>query len=200
MVSLSTMMANGAQDVLDNWIEPGMISRVADAAGRAARFPSPIQGDRVFRNDVGYTETYYDVASVSNIGGRATAGWYRTSDWIDTAWITTGVTTAQTGWTTAGGTARYYIRSGWVYALFYFTRTGGTITVPVDGDVATQNLATFDATAYLPTQAIVLNSGSGRLSGGVLASSGLITLTATTPGASIVNTDVVGLTGSWPYG
>lgn len=52
---------------------------VASAAARNALFPAPVQGNTVFRNDLGFSETYYELYSVSNIGGATTAGWYPTN-------------------------------------------------------------------------------------------------------------------------
>lgn len=50
---------------------------VASAAARNALYPTPIQGQSVFRTDLGYQETYYGLYNSStNPGGRATAGWY----------------------------------------------------------------------------------------------------------------------------
>lgn len=50
---------------------------VADQAARDALFPSPTQGNDVWRNDKGYKETYYGLYNSStNPGGRSVAGWY----------------------------------------------------------------------------------------------------------------------------
>ncbi|QDK03298.1 hypothetical protein SEA_ROMAN_56 [Microbacterium phage Roman] len=49
---------------------------VANAAARNALFPSPTQGDTVFRRDLGITETYRSAYSASNVGGASPAGWY----------------------------------------------------------------------------------------------------------------------------
>lgn len=196
LTAVSSMMAGTSQDVFDNVISPGMIPKVADVAGRSAVYPSPEQGDRVFRQNVGYTETYFDVASVSNVGGRATAGWYRTSDWINTNWLAT-TPTGSTGWT-GSASSRYCIVSGWCYGTFLFTRTGGTLTVPVDGDLTNVAVGTITDTVTYPILSVPLGPGAGRIAAGTLASTGLITLTATTPGASIINGDVVTLAGSWP--
>ena len=51
---------------------------VANAAARNAMFPTPVQGNAVFRNDLGYIERYYGLYNVStNPGGLSVAGWYR---------------------------------------------------------------------------------------------------------------------------
>lgn len=50
---------------------------VANQTARDALYPSPVQGNAVFRSDTGAEETYYGLYNVStNPGGRATAGWY----------------------------------------------------------------------------------------------------------------------------
>lgn len=53
-----------------------IISGVASAAARNAVYPSPVQGNTVYRSDLGAFETYYGLYSVSNPGGKAMAGWY----------------------------------------------------------------------------------------------------------------------------
>lgn len=50
---------------------------VANAAERDARFPNPVQGDGVFRSDLGHEERYYGAYSAStNPNGRTLPGWY----------------------------------------------------------------------------------------------------------------------------
>lgn len=50
---------------------------VASAAERATLFPTPVQGDSVFRNDLGEEETYLAVYNATtNPGGASVAGWY----------------------------------------------------------------------------------------------------------------------------
>ena len=50
---------------------------VADAAKRDAKFPAPVQGNQVWRDDLGAVETYFGLYNAStNPGGRDTAGWY----------------------------------------------------------------------------------------------------------------------------
>jgi hypothetical protein len=50
---------------------------VADAAARDVLYPSPVQGNAVFRADLGYEEIYYGLYNSStNVGGATPAGWY----------------------------------------------------------------------------------------------------------------------------
>lgn len=50
---------------------------VANQTARDALFPSPVQGNSVFRSDKGYEERYFGLYnSGSNPGGRPAAGWY----------------------------------------------------------------------------------------------------------------------------
>lgn len=50
---------------------------VANQAERNTLYPSPVQGNTVFRTDLGTTETYFGVYNSStNPGGQASAGWY----------------------------------------------------------------------------------------------------------------------------
>lgn len=51
---------------------------VENQAARDALYPAPVQGNSVFRNDLGAVETYYGLYNVStNPGGRSAAGWYQ---------------------------------------------------------------------------------------------------------------------------
>lgn len=50
---------------------------VANQAARDALFPAPVQGNRVFRRDLGDEETYFQVYNATtNPGGASVAGWY----------------------------------------------------------------------------------------------------------------------------
>lgn len=52
---------------------------VANQAGRDALYPAPVEGNKVFRDDLGVTQTYYAAFNAStNPGGRDVAGWYDT--------------------------------------------------------------------------------------------------------------------------
>lgn len=50
---------------------------VASATARNAIFPTPVQGNRVYRSDLGYTEAYYATFNITtNPGGASPSGWY----------------------------------------------------------------------------------------------------------------------------
>lgn len=50
---------------------------VSSIAARAAIFPTAVQGNRVYRSDLGYEEGYFGAYSAStNPGGATPAGWY----------------------------------------------------------------------------------------------------------------------------
>jgi hypothetical protein len=52
---------------------------VANQAARDALYPAPVEGNSVFRDDLGLTQTYYAAFNAStNPGGRDVAGWYDT--------------------------------------------------------------------------------------------------------------------------
>lgn len=64
------------------WVEVGggssEVPTTANATTRDAMYPTPQQGNKVFRNDLGFEETYYALYNVStNPGGKTPAGWYR---------------------------------------------------------------------------------------------------------------------------
>lgn len=52
------------------WVNVDSLPIVSGTAARAALYPSPVQGNTVYRSDVKYMETYHDAA------GTAAAGWY----------------------------------------------------------------------------------------------------------------------------
>ena len=55
--------------------------KVNSQAERTTAFPNPVQGNSVFRNDLGIIERYYGLYNSStNLGGRTPAGWYSGSD------------------------------------------------------------------------------------------------------------------------
>jgi hypothetical protein len=59
--------------------DPVNIGVVANQSERDAQYPTPGQGMRVYRTDLGVTQTYYGLYNVStNPGGRDVAGWYDT--------------------------------------------------------------------------------------------------------------------------
>jgi hypothetical protein len=57
--------------------DPVNIGVVANQSERDAQYPTPGQGMRVYRTDLGVTQTYYGLFNAStNPGGRDVAGWY----------------------------------------------------------------------------------------------------------------------------
>lgn len=68
-------LANGVENALVAFSN-SVSTVVANVAERDAKFPSPLQGDRVWRNDLGYEETYWALRSSTNPGGADAAGWY----------------------------------------------------------------------------------------------------------------------------
>jgi hypothetical protein len=58
--------------------DPVNIGVVANQSDRDAQYPTPGQGMRVWRTDLGAEEAYYGLYNVStNPGGRTPAGWYQ---------------------------------------------------------------------------------------------------------------------------
>jgi hypothetical protein len=69
----SLQMATGTA----TWANVDSLPIVAGTAIRNALYPSPTQGNTVFRTDSGVSESYFGLYNVStNPGGRTTAGWY----------------------------------------------------------------------------------------------------------------------------
>ena len=51
--------------------------KVTSAASRNELYPKPVQGDSVYRLDLGFEERYYETySSKSNLGGKPSPGWY----------------------------------------------------------------------------------------------------------------------------
>lgn len=68
--------AQATQDALDA-VRGSTAPPVASEAARNALYPTPVQGNAVYRLDRGYTERYYsEYASSGNPGGRTPADWY----------------------------------------------------------------------------------------------------------------------------
>jgi hypothetical protein len=93
---------------------------VASAAARNALFPSPVQGNSVFRNDLGYIERYYGLYNIStNPGGLSVAGWYRDLGRGQRAILGAGIKNNSTGAQTLPGS--------------YVDLNDLTVTVPTSG-------------------------------------------------------------------
>jgi len=69
---------------------------VANEAARTALYPSPTQGDAVWRNDLKIEQRYYGLYSATNPGGKSIAGWYVSSSSYATI-VPTSVTSATSG-------------------------------------------------------------------------------------------------------
>lgn len=74
VADITAAMATGISEQLAKLASAGI---VADQAARDALYPNPIQGNTVFRADLGLRQTYYNAwNATTNPGGRAlTAGW-----------------------------------------------------------------------------------------------------------------------------
>lgn len=93
LVPLENLFLDLAQSVADIMRTNHMAVAVADRTARDLAFPNPVQGDRVFRNDLGYEQVYYGLySSASNPGGMRTAGWDRFDARMRQSGIVTAVT------------------------------------------------------------------------------------------------------------
>lgn len=69
-----SFLAQGIRDGLNSQKVPSAATSRDD---RNAKFPDPTHGDRCFRVDLGYEETYFGAYNAtSNPGGASPAGWY----------------------------------------------------------------------------------------------------------------------------
>lgn len=96
-------------DSTDAALTRSAITRVGSAAARNALFPSPTVGDRVYRTDLGYTETWYP-ANFFVTG--AAAGWQREGG--DSGWISI---TPGTGWALNSGAPVRVRRQGGIVTM-----------------------------------------------------------------------------------
>lgn len=112
LTPLQTPFALLAQSVDDAMVAqdatiPALV--VADVAARTAKFPSPVQGNRVWRTNLGGIEAYYGAYNAgTNPGGATPAGWYPISGKTPTFMafgsgvlsVPNAVTTVLTNWAT----------------------------------------------------------------------------------------------------
>lgn len=58
-------------------LENALPVKVTSAAARNELYPKPVQGDSVYRLDLGFEERYYETYnSQNNVGGKPNPGWY----------------------------------------------------------------------------------------------------------------------------
>lgn len=70
-------------------LESGATRTVSSASARDLLFPTPVQGNTVWRSDKGWEERYFALYnSSSNVGGATPAGWYPVSGALPTARLT----------------------------------------------------------------------------------------------------------------
>lgn len=101
---------------------------------------------------------------------------------------------AETGWQID---QFFFQRAGQVCQIrIRFQRTGGTITVPVTGDIANQLISTLNVSIPAPVDAVSLtSSASGRVHVASLNSARQFYLAAVSPGANIATNDIFDVTG-----
>jgi len=67
----------------------GAALSIPSEVGRNLRFPNPVQGNRNYRADFGYTEAYFEAYhATTNPGGTTPAGWYPVSGNVPTCILT----------------------------------------------------------------------------------------------------------------
>jgi hypothetical protein len=74
---ISAAEATSAGNKLE-FIEKALPVKVISSAARNELYPTPVQGDSVYRLDLGWEERYYEVYNfLNNIGGKPEPGWYQ---------------------------------------------------------------------------------------------------------------------------
>lgn len=113
--------SNGTKWLLAN------VPDVVSSAARDALYTGSVtvnQGDTVFRDDLGYNETYFALYNVStNPGGKTTAGWYPPSGFVP-SFPTVAARTA--GMTTLAQGMQSYIRDSNTYWTYYAVYNAST--------------------------------------------------------------------------
>lgn len=174
-------------DALDK-LRAMSVPSVASTAERAVLFPSPKQGDRVYRKDTAQEETYLGLYNAStNPGGALTAGWYATGgnlgfaeNWDDSQ---SNVTGADWITTTPWGNAVFYSGAPQLVEVTVSAVFGlGTIGTPTDSGAVSfraEGATTLDATpndvarGWTPgvastatlTRYVLVNAGTTRFRG-----------------------------------
>lgn len=78
-INPSVISATEATSVGDKLeiLENALPVHVTSSAARNELYPTPVQGDSVYRLDLGFEERYYETYSAkSNLGGKPNPGWY----------------------------------------------------------------------------------------------------------------------------
>ena len=117
--------------------------------------------------------------------------------------VTSGIVTAAAGWTLAYQEAA--IKAGVIVINMGFTRTGGTITAGATGDIADTAFGTIQS-AYLPDSSVFavnnmwFNYSTGAAGGTSELNpvTGTFTINTLNGGASIVNTNQIRMTVTYP--
>lgn len=75
--AISATEATSAGDKIEI-LEKALPTKVTSSAARNELYPNPVQGDSVYRLDLGFEERYYETYnSKNNLGGKPSSGWYR---------------------------------------------------------------------------------------------------------------------------
>lgn len=119
---LYNAQSNALETGMDNLSRASGIAKVASVAARTALFPSPAQGNSVFRTDTGTTETYFS-------SGVQVAGWYPTSGRVPFS-NRLRMATSQV-YTSGSNVALQFSEVG--QAAVGITYSGSTFTVPQPG-------------------------------------------------------------------
>lgn len=138
--------------------------------------------------------TSTDMTPVAEFRYRTAGGWKAQPEYG--APNTSGIFNPGTGWSLSGGNQNFHLLGDWlVWHYMHLTRSGGTITVPGNGNMANLLLGTVvDGWRAIYTQSFV-SAQSGRLASVTTLADGTFNLTAVTPGNNIVNGDDISWSG-----
>lgn len=137
------------------------------AAARDAIFPSPQQGDTIYRTDRGWTERYFNIYNAAtNPGGTLVAGWHSID--FKPSGAAVQPFSAASGWSVVSEHGRRFGPLAFVSVVL--KRTGAKISVPNNGNLGNITVATVPsawAAVSGPSFPMVATNSGRVLAGGL---------------------------------
>ena len=139
---------------------------------------------------------WQDTDGESDTWRKGTSGWELLVSSYYSGNVVSNVVDMEPGW--ALETERYRQLGAQAHFYLHFRRTGGTISVPNDGNIVNQQIATLTSNVKLPSFSISANlagRSSGPITQGYISQEGLVMLSAVSPGRNITAGSQYELTG-----
>ena len=167
-----------------------LTNRTAEVAlsGTTTSYPSLTRNGSTWEMGLGTADTTGALAVTDTRADFDLCGMYDTGR-VD------GLITVAPGWSLQSSHLRRV--GNIVFVRVSVVRTGGTITVPADGDIPNTTIASVPAQWTPVLLSSIGPANDGRLAGGTINTAGNIVLTSVSAGAHIVNGDAISLGGSY---